>query len=197
MDTPLTFVSEATLNQAEFAAWLARHADDNRYELLGGRVIMNPPSSWPEGEGEADLVSLIRAHARAGGLGRVFGPSQGFELPTGDTLAPDVSFISKSRWEAGPPPVQGKFLRIIPDLVVEVVSPSTEKRDRVDKRMVYAQSGVREFWLVDLRRREATVYFQETEGRFDGGRVLRVSDTLTSRVLPGFAVHIADLAVDA
>lgn len=197
IEAGLAFISETILSQAEFAAWTARHpADDpNRYELLSGRVIMNPPSSWPEGEGEGDVLARVRTHVRAGALGRVFGPSQGYELPTGDTVAPDVSYISQARWEAGPRPMQGEFLRIVPDLAIEVISPTTERRDRVEKRILYAQSGVREYWLVDLRRREITVHVREGEGQFGPGRVYRDRDPLVSQVLPGLTAQVADFLV--
>src|SRR4051812_42518192 len=127
----LTFVSERTLTQEEFTAWVSTRppADEAKYELLGGRVVMNPPSGWPEGEGEGDVLVAIKRLVRQSGLGRVFGPSQGFELPTGDTVAPDASFVSRERWEAGPRPEPGRFLRIVPDLAVEVVTPERAARD--------------------------------------------------------------------
>ncbi len=197
-DAGLAFVSDSTLTQAEFAAWLTQRpaADPNRYELVEGRVVMTPPSSWPEGEGEIDIAALLRAHVRERNLGRVFGPSQGYELPTGDTLAADVTYISVARWEAGPRPNPGEFLRIVPDLAIEVISPGSARRDRVEKRMIYAQAGVREYWLVDLRRREVTVHEVEAEGRFGPGRVLNESATLTSAVLPGWSVPVRNLLVD-
>jgi Uma2 family endonuclease len=45
----------------------------------------------------------------------------------------------------------------VPDLIVEILSPSTSRRDRVEKRRIYARNGVREYWLVDEPRREVLV----------------------------------------
>ena len=60
----------------------------------------------------------------------MLGSSAGYDLPSGDTLEPDVSFLSAARLAAGPAPERGRFLRIVPDLVVEILSDSTAKRDR-------------------------------------------------------------------
>src|SRR4030095_10099288 len=99
------------------------------------------------------------------------GPTQGFELPTGDTLTPDASFVSRERWEANPRPEPGKYLKVMPELVVEVLSREHPERDRVQKRLIYAQAGVREYWIVDLRRGEVMVYHATADGQFDHGRV--------------------------
>jgi Uma2 family endonuclease len=196
MPLDMTFVSERTVTQEEFAAWVAaRRDDDARYELLGGRIVMTPSSAWPEGEGELEVGRLLGNHVRAGRLGRVFGSSQGFELSTGDTVAADVAFVSQSRWDAGPPPVPGKFLRVIPVLMVELTTPDGRTRDQVEKRQIYAAAGVLEYWVVDLRRREVTLFTTVAEGRFDGGRTLGADDTLTPTVLQGFAVRVSDLLI--
>jgi Uma2 family endonuclease len=195
----ITFVSESVVSQEEFARWVAeRPADDpNRYELLEGKIVMNPPVRWPEGEGELSIGALLRSYVVSRRLGRVFGPSQGFELPTGDTVAPDASYISQERWQAGPRPEPGQFLRIVPDLAVEVVSPSDPTRDRVQKRILYAQAGIREYWIVDLRRREVTLFFSLVEGRFEAGQTLTEQQTLRSRALPGLEIPVAELLVSA
>src|SRR5262245_44822041 len=114
----VSFESTETFSQAEFAEWAAaRSGDVNEYELLNGRIVMNPPAGWPFGEAEADVVGAIQPFVRGRDLGRVFGPSQGFELPSGDTVAPDLAFVSTERWRAAPRDF-GRFLRVVPDLAV-------------------------------------------------------------------------------
>jgi Uma2 family endonuclease len=193
----ITFVSESSVSQEEFARWVAERpaGDLNRYELLEGRIVMNPPAGWPEGEGELSVASILRVYVLSRNLGRVFGPSQGFEMPTGDTVAPDAAYISQQRWEAGPRPEPGKFLRIVPDLTVEVLSPNNPARDRVQKRALYAQAGIREYWIVDLRRREVTLFYSLVEGRFEAGQTLTEEQTLRSKVLPGLEIPVQDLLI--
>ncbi|MBC8071346.1 MAG: Uma2 family endonuclease, partial [Deltaproteobacteria bacterium] len=169
--------------------------DDNHYELLNGRVVMTPPAGWPHGSVEGRLLTRMGNVAEAGALGLVFGSSQGFELPTGDTVEPDASFVSMARWRAAPPPEVGKFLRVVPDLLVEILSPSTASRDRGEKKAIYALAGVREYLLVDSRARTLTVFLADG-ARFDLGRVLEEHELWGAAALPGLSLCLADLMVD-
>jgi Uma2 family endonuclease len=105
-----------------------------------------------------------------GRQGHVLAMEQGFDLPSGDTVAPDVSVTSKERWEAAPPPRPGKYLQVVPDLIVEVPSRSTKTRDRGEKKAIYEANRVMEYWLVDLEQRTLTVF------AFDSNEVARVGE---------------------
>jgi Uma2 family endonuclease len=188
----VTFESAETFSQAEFAEWVAaRTGDDNDYELLNGRIVMNPPAGWPYGEAEADALGPIQQFVRSRDAGRVFGPSQGFELPSGDTVAPDLAFVSTGKWRTTVREV-GKFLRVVPDLVVEVLSPNTASRDRGEKKAIYERNGIREYWLVDVRVRQIVRYNLRGE-RYDAGSIFDANDTLTSEVLTDLGLPVAEL----
>lgn len=135
---------------------------------------------------------LLEKHARELQVGLVFGPSQGFHLPSGDTVQPDAALVSTERWSALPPPEYGKYLEVVPDLVVEVLSDSTASYDRGVKKDIYERSGVREYWLVDARARTVTV-FARAGDKFDAGRVHGVDDRVASQVLSGLAFTPAEL----
>lgn len=188
------FESITTMDQRSFARWVASRPahDDNHYELLNGRVVMMAPAGWPHGNVESRLQRRLANVVEAGGHGLVFGSSQGFELPTGDTLEPDASFVSMARWRAGSTPAEGEFLAVVPDLVFEILSPSTASRDRGEKKGIYAAAGVREYVLVDPRARTLTA-FASVGGRFDAGRILGESDAWTSEVLPELTLCVGDL----
>src|SRR5580704_5952664 len=97
----LVFESTRTVTPEEFGEWVEarrRARDDRRSELLNGRIVMTPPAGYPHGEIEANLVALVRSFVRLGKIGKVFGSSQGFVLPSNDTVEPDVSFVSNERW---------------------------------------------------------------------------------------------------
>ena len=157
MEPVTSFESSRSFNQPEFARWCASMHDDlNRYELLNGRIVMNPPSGWPQGEVSALVASLFTSHVRPRQLGRFFGADQGCELPSGDTVSPDVSFVSVERWESSAPHESGRFLRVVPSLVVEILSPATASRDRGEKKLIYELNGVEEYWLVDAPAQTVT-----------------------------------------
>lgn len=181
------------MTQLEFARWLGTIPtnDLHHYELLEGFVVMEPPAGWPHGEIETEVVARLKSFLRSRAVGRVFGSSQGFELPCGDTVEPDVSFVSTERWSTLQRPVEG-FPRVVPDLVVEILSPSTKRIDREQKRRIYEQNGVREYWLIDPASRTVRVLSMR-RGTFDEGRPLSGGDVLASRVLAGLRIAVAEL----
>ena len=196
MPTQTAFVSTETFTQKEFKRWLDERpaSDINHYELLRGRIVMSPPAGWPHGSVGANILIPIGTFVRTHGLGQVLDSSAGYDLPSGDTVEPDISFISAARLAAGPAPQPGKFLRIVPNLVVEILSPATAQKDRTEKKAIYEVNGVEEYWIVDTKRREITVYTLSGK-RFGRGKVYAARDTLRSRVLDGFTVRVGDLFV--
>lgn len=196
MPTQTAFVSTETFTQKEFKRWLDERpaSDINHYELLRGRIVMSPPAGWPHGSVEMNVAAPLGTFVRTHGLGQVLGSSAGYDLPSGDTVEPDISFISTARLAAGPPPQFGKFLRIVPNLVVEILSPSTAQKDRTEKKAIYEENGVEEYWIVDSKRKEVTVYTLAGK-RFNRGKVHTARDTLLSRVLDGFTLGVSEVFV--
>lgn len=185
------FVSTVTFSQKAFKRWVEQRpvTDLNRYELTDGRIVMTPPAGWEHGENEATVIRILGDFVTSHNLGKVFGSSTGYDLPSGDTLEPDASFISVERWSKGPQVGRRQFLKIVPNLVVEILSPATAQRDRVEKKRTYEVNGVDEYWLVDSDRREVTV-FQLRAGRYGAGKRFRANQNLRSRVLSGLNLPI-------
>jgi Uma2 family endonuclease len=182
-----TFVSVDRFDQRAFKRWVeTRPATDiNHYELTNGRIVMTPPAGWGHGEIEARLSRILFDFVDRNKLGKVFGSSTGYNLPSGDTLEPDVSFISTARWLKGPQVGRGQFLKIVPDLVVEILSPATAQRDRIEKKQIYETNGVDELWLVDTNKREVIVY-RLVDGKYGQGKRFTARDALQSHALPSF-----------
>ncbi len=189
--TKLAFRSLERMTQAEFARWLKTvpAGDLHHYELLNGFVVMEPPAGWPHGGIEIEIGSRLHAFLETHPLGRLCGSSQGFELPSGDTVEPDLALISKERWDGMQRPIQG-FLRVVPDLVVEILSPGTRRIDQKEKKNIYQRNGVREYWLVDPRSRSVEV-FRLQAGEYDAGRRFVAGDMLDCAVLPGLRLEVA------
>lgn len=188
------FRSDEHFTQDEFEEWLADlpSSDINHYELINGAIVMWPPAGWPHGKVGARIGAALSSVVRPHGLGEVFDASTGYRLPSGDTVEPDVSFISTARLQAGPPPCRGKFLEIVPNLVVEILSTPTAARDRGEKKKVYERNGVDEYWLVDVDRVEITVYVL-TAKQYGPATVYRGADQVISSVLPQLSVRVSHL----
>jgi Uma2 family endonuclease len=187
------FRSEERFTQAQFCEWLREYGRlaPGRYELIGGRIVMTPPAGFPHSNVIVALVSILHRHVAELGLGQVLESSAGYELPSGDTLAPDASFISNARLAAGAPPERGKFFGIVPDLAIEVLSDSTAKRDRTEKKELYALNGVDEYWLVDTDAHEVTVLCRDGKALMTRESVRR--GHVPSRVLPDLELSIEDV----
>ena len=183
------FISTETFTQKTFKGWVENRpmGDINRYELVSGRILIAPPAAWEHAKIEAKVIRILEDFVSKHNLGTVFGSSAGYELPSGDTLEPDASFISRERWSKGPQPRRGQFLKIAPNLVVEILSPATARRDRIEKKRVYESNGVDEYWLVDPHRREITV-FHLAGGKYDDGNRFDARQKLRSQVLVGLEV---------
>jgi Uma2 family endonuclease len=188
-----TFRSEETFTQKEFRRWVEKlpASDIHHYELIDGRIVMTPPAKWGHAEIEAAIVHLLREHVMNEGLGVALGSSAGYELPTGDTLEPDASYVSNERLSKGPRPRPDEFPRVVPSLVVEVISPSTARRDRTEKKEIYERSGVDEYWLVDPGRKEVIVFYRG-EGAYGPGHTVR-KGAIRSRVLPKLKITVEKL----
>lgn len=190
------FRSEEQFTQSEFFEWLQARprSDHNHYELLGRHIVMTPPAGYPHSPIALQIGSALLGHVKASNLGIVNESSAGYDLPSGDTVEPDVSFLSDVRLAAGPKLERGKFYRIVPDLVVEIVSRTTAARDAKEKRDIYEKNGVLEYWLVYPQSKHVSVMHM-VNGAFS--KPLRIaSGSVRSTVLPGFELALATIFAD-
>jgi Uma2 family endonuclease len=190
----VSFESVVPISQGDFAVWCQTRAswDRHHYELLNGRIIMNPPAGYPHGSIEHRVQRLLGTHVHERSLGEVLGSSQGFELPSGDTVEPDTSYVSGERWEAMEPPRSGHFLQVVPELVVEIQSPSTATRDRGEKKAIYERNGVAQYWLIDPLASVVSLYALEGS-KLRPRATVGKDEVLESVLLPGLAIPVAEL----
>jgi Uma2 family endonuclease len=193
MSVDTAFRSEERFTPTQFRRWIAGRppGDGNHYELLHGQIVMSPPAGWTHGRLEMMLARRIEEHVAGEGLGLAFGPSTGFDLPSGDTVQSDVSFVSTERFREHPPAHPNEFLRVVPNLVIEILSPATRRRDLGEKKALYAHNGVDEYWIVDPVQRSVTVLHRTRAGYGNGRTFTR--GTLRSRVLPKLRLQVAAL----
>ena len=193
------FRSLDRFTQQEFARWLEDlpPGDLHHHELLDGFIVREPPAGWPHGEIAVCITSYLGPFVREQALGRVFDSSQGFDLPTGDTVEPDVSFVSTQRWKTLRTPVHG-FPRVAPNLIFEILSPSTKRLDRTRKKRIYARNHVEEYVLVDPTSRTLERFAIAGVGEPYGTcMTIQVGDIFESLALPGFSLPVVDVFPDS
>jgi Uma2 family endonuclease len=154
-----------------------RHA-----EWIEGEVIEMSPTSW-ENQQLADFLTAILTHFVEAHDDRGVILSSRFQMKTKARLAgrePDVLFLAEEHRGR----LHENFLDGPADLAVEIVSPDSVTRDRVEKHREYEEGGVREYWLIDPGARQAEFFGLGTAGRY---RLLPVEGdgSFRSVVLPG------------
>ena len=171
-----------TMTEAEL---MALPRDGRKREYVDGEIVVSPAGA-PHGRIIVELTLSVGAHVKARDLGHVFDSSTGCWMPSGNLRSPDLTYVSHERLPTGVP--EG-FLRAIPDLAVEVLSPGDSERRMLDKVGEYLQAGVRMVWVIDPATRSATSWRSLTrvrtstaDGELDG-----------EDVLPGFRCRLADI----
>ena len=167
----------------------AEISQPGRFDLINGEVLHLPPAGGEHGEVAGEIGRVIGNIVVEKGLGRFYAAETGFVLDatTHTVLAPDVAFIQESRL---PPRSERRgFVPAVPDLVVEVVSPSSRVGDVNDNVAAYLEAGVRLVWLVEPVRGRVIAYTADRRAT-----LLVENDSLDGGdVLPGFTLPIADI----
>jgi Uma2 family endonuclease len=157
--------------------------DDRRYELIWGEIMMSPSPNIGHQAISRTLVKLILTRVERTRAGFVYDAPCDVVLDAHTTVQPDVIFVSNERKRI----ITDENIQGAPDLLVEIISPGTEDRDRLVKTRLYRESGVREFWLVDREARRITMFTPNGAWVYDEG------DVLESRVLPGLKSRLRPL----
>ncbi|HHM04808.1 MAG TPA: Uma2 family endonuclease [Gammaproteobacteria bacterium] len=161
-------------------------AADQRYELMDGEIVMVPAPTTRHQRVSRELEYLILNHVKKHDLGEVFDAPVDVVLGKGkdrQVVQPDIVFVAKER--AGI--VAEAAIEGAPDLVVEILSPSTEEWDRRYKKAVYARYGVREYWLVAPDTETIEVYVLEQDALMPSG-VFAEHEPVVSRLWPDLAL---------
>jgi Uma2 family endonuclease len=166
--------------------------DDGKvYQIIAGEVFMTPVPTPKHQIITGRIWSALSMFVHACGLGEVIFAPCDVVLSDEDVVQPDILFVSAQRGHI----IQERYISGPPDLVVEVLSPSTEKLDRVLKRQLYERYGVKELWFVSPEEREIQVWRLTEDGfveygRFGGG------ETVTSPFLAGFQLEVKEIFPD-
>lgn len=159
------------------------------YEVIEGELYMSPAPRPKHQKCRINLASALNNYGQETGVGEAYDAPIDVILP-GQTspVQPDVIFIAKKRLRI----IKEERIEGAPDLVVEVLSPWNWTTDRGKKAQIYAQAGVREYWIVDPEARIIEV-FTLKRGIYELVGKYKTSDTVSSKLLPGFKVKVKEV----
>lgn len=155
--------------------------DPRTYEMLWGDLHMSPSPRFTHQSIQATLIEVLNRHVRERGLGRMVGPIDLYRDEV-NYVQPDISYFTAAQL----PHISQQKIRHVPPLIVEILSSSTEKTDRGDKRRWYTELGVREYWLVDPGAQRVEVIDLATGAEL-------IDDPVRSVVLPDLALPVAEI----
>lgn len=117
--------------------------DGNKYELIRGELFVTPPPTDDHETIAARLTRILDPFIAANGLGMFYHPRAVMQFEDSqvepDLMVRQPQASRKAKWSEAPTPI----------LIVEILSPYTRRRDHVQKRSLYIDAGVEEYWIVD------------------------------------------------
>jgi Uma2 family endonuclease len=162
--------------------------DGKRYEILEGELTVTPAPGMGHQNVVMMLGTLINNHVLAHQLGRVYSAPTDVQFSDVSVVQPDLLFVSAEHQAI----ILLTHVRGAPDLVVEVLSPSTARRDREAKMKLYAQYEVPNYWLLDPVAREAVAYALQ-EGDYRQVALAHDDETFSAPPFPDLAIPLGML----
>ena len=169
----------------------AKTPEGERYELLDGELIMAAAPNMAHQRIGIRLGGEFHVYVMSADAGEVYIAPTDVYLSDSDVVQPDLVFFSKDRSHIR----TGKNIRGAPDIVVEILSPSTSARDWGYKKDLYAKHGVKEYWLADPYAKQIMVLLLKCDV-FEIVGVYREDDILKSPTLDGFELDLSRIFDD-
>jgi Uma2 family endonuclease len=163
--------------------------DGRRYEIIEGELYVSPAPTFKHQRVTTRLTSTLDVHTRVRHLGEVVTAPCDVYLAHTSIVQPDILYISRERssiiTEAN---VQGA-----PDLVVEVISPSSTKTDKETKRDLYAKFGVHYYWVVEPMEEWIRAYELGADGFYELVAEAFGKDAFATPPFADLPIQLADL----
>ena len=186
-------MNSATVREPVIAP-VASDDDEVLYEIIDGQRIGLPPMSVLSVWIASQLLTYIGTYGRTQDLGRVLSEALfHLPLPADRNRRPDLAFVSYQRWAKNRPlPPLDNAWNVLPNLVVEVVSPTDRAEDLLQKVAEYLGAGVTVVWVIYPRCQQVYVYESSTNVR----ALTRADELDGGTVLPGFRLQLGELFLE-
>jgi len=182
---PADWVPGPPQGQWTYADYAAIPDDGKRYEVLKGVLYMSPAPTPDHQSISVRLVAFLFQFVEAMGLGRIFHAPTDVELAPGDIVQPDVFvLLNANLGQIGEKRVFGG-----PDLVAEILSPSTMSNDLHGKRDAYERAQVPEYWAVNPGERVIEL-FVLTDGSYRSLGAFQGDDVLPTQIVVGWPIPV-------
>jgi len=162
--------------------------DGQRYEIYNGELVMVPAPTIKHQEISYAIVRALANFVESKEVGKILYAPVDLVFNERVVLQPDIVFIANDNLDI----ITEEHIGPAPDLIIEILSPSTGYYDLVEKKELYEQYGVKEYWIVDPKK-ERVETFNLHEGKYVRTQRLEGDANLTSEVLAGFEMPLAQV----
>ena len=167
----------------------ARLDDEQRYEIIDGELLMAPAPDIPHQEWLGELYERMVAHVKSHRLGKVYFAPVDVVLTADNVVQPDLIFIANGNLSI----LKTRGVFGAPDLLVELISPPSVRRDRYVKKALYARFGVKEYWIAEPGNKALEIWTLRNQ-QFDLHCMIEERGKVTSLVLPGLKFDLSEIA---
>lgn len=193
----ITDINQLDLNgsytYADYLTWKIKE----RVELIMGKIFLMSPAPTSKHQYISGLISAEFVTFLKGSPCRVFSAPFDVTLPiknkkgeSNTIIQPDICVICDHE------KITEKGCFGAPDLIVEIVSGSSVKRDLHEKYNIYEQSGVKEYWIVHPNDKSLSIFHMDDNGNYVASRPLTYGDKVVSKVLPGLEIDLNEAFQD-
>jgi Uma2 family endonuclease len=159
------------------------------YQLIAGQLVMSPSPTYSHQEILGNIFEILSQYVREHRLGKVIIAPMDVYLTDIDVYQPDLLFVRSENVDQLRR--EGR-VHFPPDLVVEILSSSTAYYDYSRKKQIYAERGVKEYWIVDPQDRTVEVMINGGN-LYQTEAILKGSSVLESQTFPGLRVKLEDI----
>jgi Uma2 family endonuclease len=170
--------------------YLQFQEDGLRHELIDGEHFVAPAPNRKHQKASWNLAFFIGSYLRENRSGEAYTAPFDVVLSRHDVVQPDLIYVSNERLSI----LEDRNAQGSPDLVIEILSEGTRKKDETLKLQLYERASAREYWMLDPDRRTARVYRREGD-RLVLAQDLAASagDVLETPLLPGLRIPLAEV----
>jgi len=162
--------------------------DEQRYEIIDGSLLMAPALDTWHQDWSGNLFRILNSYVLERKLGKLFFAPLDVVLDQENTVQPDLVFVAAENIRL----IQRRAIFGVPDLLVELVSPSSVHRDRYVKKDLYARFGVKEYWIGDPANKALEILTLK-QGRYELHCSAEEKGKLTSVILAGLEFDLTEM----
>ena len=177
------------ISVSEFRQMEFDENDESYYELING-YVMKKSAPRPEHQSISMYLSIqLGIHIKNRQLGKLFAAPIDVFLDRINAVQPDLVFIASANQEK----ITTDGIMGIPDLVIEIISPTSVIRDRVDKKNLYERLNIQEYWIIDPQYQDVEIYTIENNRYELYSGITMFEGELKSKILEGIDINLKEM----